>query len=149
MAKVNTLYHSYASSDKLQELYKMMEAKNSEEYYAAKRTKKSKLNNWQKPKRLLLVIALPLVYFAFCTNIIGENIFNVHLESVYDKMQTNRQFERHEKILEFENTMPKMRVLTCSTCMENHPIHVEKEKKEGTARVCHLCKKRVQLLAEK
>ena len=57
-------------------------------------------------------------------------------------MQTNREFERHEKILEFENTMSMTLVLTCSTCMENHLNHVSKEMKEGFAHVCSGCQKK-------
>ena len=119
----------------------MMKATNSKEYDAAKRAAKKKLSNWKKTRWMVLPIVLPLVYFACYTSALTGLTHDVQVDSDYDQMQTNREFERREKILEFENTMFMTRVLTCSSCMENKLNSVEQEIEEGTAHVCGECQK--------
>ena len=51
---------------------------------------------------LVRTVALPLVYFASYTNEVRGITHNVEVKYDYDQMQTNREFERREKILEFE-----------------------------------------------
>ena len=91
---------------------------------------------------MVLPFALPLVYFASYTSALTGLTHDVQVDSDYDQMQTNREFERREKILEFENTMSMTRVLTCSTCMENKLNSVENEIEEGTAHMCGECQKK-------
>ena len=133
IVEVNALCPSFSSYGKVQELNKMMKTKNSREYYAAKRVTENNLSNWEEEGRLDLTIAMNLVYFAPYTNILKGITHNVQVEYDYDQMQTNQEIERHKKILESKNTMSMTRVLTCSTCMENHLNHVNNEMKEGTA----------------
>jgi len=140
IAEVNALYRSFSIYGKFQELSKMMKATNNKEYKAAKKAAKKKLINWEKTRRVVLPIVLPLVYFACYTSALTGLTHDVQVDSDYDQMQTNREFERREKILEFENTMSMTRVLTCSTCMENKLNSVQNEIEKGTAHECSGCK---------
>ena len=85
---------------------------------------------------MVLSIVLSLVYFVCYTSALAGLTYDVQVDSDYDQMQTNFDFERREKILEFENTMFMTQVLTCSTCVENKLNYVEKETEEGTTHVC-------------
>ena len=83
----------------------MMKTMNSKEYYAAKRAAKTKLRNWKKTRWVVLPIVLPLVYFACYTSVLVGLTHNVQVDSDYDQVQMNPEFERREKILELKNTV--------------------------------------------